>query len=312
MNKVTQEAKSRQAVAAYASKKGKSFAAQKYGVSLSSVKRLCKRYDGTWQSLRERTRRPGSHPKQHTVREEASIRAAFSKKNIFDMAGTAYMTNSCETTDTGGVSTGCTEPQRAWGRAGEKRKPPGKHDRRYPELTTPGEKVQADVKEVPYNCLKGEAKRNGKHMYQWAAIDERTRLRYVFGYWEHAPENPADFPGRLQAAFPFPIQAAQTDNRTEFTYRFISEGKPCPFETALEKAGIAHKLIAPGTPWHNGKVERSHRNDQRYFYDWEKFSDVDELNRKLAAHLIWSNSKAMRTPGRKNPLDRLAAIQGVA
>ena len=24
--------------------------------------------------------------------------------------------------------------------------------RRYPELTSPGEKVQIDVKEVPYNC----------------------------------------------------------------------------------------------------------------------------------------------------------------
>jgi hypothetical protein len=39
------------------------------------------------------------------------------------------------------------------------------------------------------------------------------------------------------------------------------------------------------TPWYNGKVERSHRNDQRYFYDWERFGYVDELNRKLTAHL---------------------------
>jgi transposase InsO family protein len=53
--------------------------------------------------------------------------------------------------------------------------------------------------------------------------------------------------------------------------------------------GINHKPIPPRTPWHNGKVERSHRNDQRYFYDWEKFQSVRELNEKLNAHLSWSN-----------------------
>ena len=41
-----------------------------------------------------------------------------------------------------------------------------KHERKYPELTVPGEKVQIDVKEVPYCCLRGELKRNGKHLYQ--------------------------------------------------------------------------------------------------------------------------------------------------
>ena len=76
MNKITQEARSRQAVVKLAMKKGKSFAAKKYGVSLSSVKRWCKRYDGTWQSLKERSHRPKSHPRQHTPQEEDLIRKA--------------------------------------------------------------------------------------------------------------------------------------------------------------------------------------------------------------------------------------------
>ncbi len=62
--------------------------------------------------------------------------------------------------------------------------------RRYPELKTPGEKVQIDVKEVPYSCLKG-------------------------------------------------------------------------------------------------KVERSYRNDQRYFYDWETFRNVEEFNQKLEKHYTY-------------------------
>ena len=74
MNRISQEARRRQAVVKLAMKKGKSFAAKKYGVSLSSVKRWCKRYDGTWQSLRERSHRPKSHPRQHTPQEEELIR----------------------------------------------------------------------------------------------------------------------------------------------------------------------------------------------------------------------------------------------
>ena len=53
------------------------------------------------------------------------------------------------------------------------------------------------------------------------------------------------------------------------------------------------------------KWRGSHRNDQRYFYDWEKFSSVDELNQKLALHLEWSNNKTMRTLGRKSPIQLL-------
>ena len=55
MNRITQEAKKRQGVVKLANRKGKSFASRVYGVSLSSVKRWCKRYDGSWQSLAERS-----------------------------------------------------------------------------------------------------------------------------------------------------------------------------------------------------------------------------------------------------------------
>jgi len=170
---------------------------------------------------------------------------------------------------------------------------------------TPGEKVQIDVKEVPYNCLKGAVKRDGKHLYQWTAIDECTRVRFIYGFDEHTPENSVRFLTMLQTAFPFKIQVAQTDNGTEFTYKYISDDMLCPFDIALGNTHIAHKLIPPRTPWHNGKVERSHRNDQRYFYDWERFGSVEELNQKLKAHLYWSNRKTMRTLGGKSPLQLL-------
>ncbi len=79
-----------------------------------------------------------------------------------------------------------------------------------------------------------------------------------------------------------------------------------PFDKVPEAAGIIHRLIPPRTPWHNGKVERSHSNDQKYFYDWEHFRSVEEFNEKLAKYLEWSNNKTMRTLDRKSPLQLLA------
>ncbi len=312
MNRVAQEAHSRQAVVKLALRKGKSFAAKKYGVSLSSVKRWSKRYDGTWQSLKERSHRPRSHPRRHTEQEEAAIREAMDKAYFRYGWEGAYMAAKAD-----GYTrsySGFIYAARRMGLSGGKAaaKPARKQERRYPELGFPGEKVQIDVKEVPYCCLKGAAKRDGKHLYQWTAIDECTRLRFIYGFEEHTPENSVKFLKLLQKAFPFQIQTIQTDNGTEFTYQYISDTGRCPFDIALEAAGIRHKLIPPRTPWHNGKVERSHRNDQRYFYDWEKFADVRELNEKLKVHLEWSNRKPMRTLGGKSPLEllqeKLAAI----
>ena len=81
MNIITQEAMKCQAVVKCAMKKGKSRASRMYGVSLSSVKRWCKRYDGTWQSLKEKSHRPNSHPKRHTAEEEELIRKCFLRQH---------------------------------------------------------------------------------------------------------------------------------------------------------------------------------------------------------------------------------------
>ena len=172
-------------------------------MSLSSVKRWCKRYDGTWQSLKERSHRPKRHPQQHTAQEEYLIRKALDASFFRYGWEGAYMTAK---------ATGYTRSYssflyaaRRMGLCGGKaeKKPPRKYDRRYPELGIPGEKVQIDVKEVPYYCLKGAAKRDGKHLYQWTAIDECTRVRFVYGFEEHTPENTVKFFKMLQKAFPF-------------------------------------------------------------------------------------------------------------
>lgn len=305
MNSVTQEARKRQAVVKLSMRKGKNFASKIYGVSLSSVKRWCKRYDGTWKSLVEGSHRPHSNPRRHTIAEENIIRKAFSEQYLrygwdgtYDAAKKAGYTRSFS----GMVY---AAKRMGLGSALKAKKPARTNQSRYPELNQPGEKVQIDVKEVPYACLRGELRRNGKHLYQWTAIDECARVRFVYGFEEHTPENTVKFLKMLVKVFPFPIKAIQTDNGTEFTYKFISDTEKSPMDQLLEKWGIEHILIPPRTPWHNGKVERSHRNDQRYFYDWETFRSVEELNEKLKVHLKWSNNKPMRTLGWKSPIQLL-------
>ena len=263
MNIIAQEAHKRQAVVKLSLRKGKSFASRIYGVSLSSVKRWCKRYDGTWQSLAEGSHRPKSHPKRHTEEEEKLIKKAFKEQYLrygwdgtYDAAVKAGYIRSFS---------GMVYAARRMGLGSElkEKKPPRTNQSRYPEMTYPGEKVQIDVKEVPYACLRGALRRNGKHLYQWTAIDECTRIRFVYGFEEHTPENTVKFLKMLIKVFPFSIKTIQTDNGTEFTYKFISDTEKSPMDKFLEKQGIEHVLIPPRTPWHNGKVERSHRTDQR-------------------------------------------------
>lgn len=305
MNIITQEARKRQAVVKLSQRKGKSYASRMYGVSLSSVKRWCKRYNGDWRSLKEGSHKPKSHPKQHSEGEERLIKQAFREK---------YQRYGWEGTYEAAVRAGYTRSlsgmiyaakRMGLGAEAKAKKAPRTNLRRYPELLTPGEKVQIDVKEVPYACLRGALRRDGKHLYQWTAIDECTRLRFVYAFEEHTPENTVKFLKMLTTVFPFRIRRIQTDNGTEFTYKFISDTEKSPMDQLLEAWGIEHILIPPRTPWHNGKVERSHRNDQRYFYDWEKFHSVEELNKKLKDHLVWSNNKPMRTLGGKSPLTLL-------
>ena len=305
MNIITQEARKKQAIVKYAEKNGKSSASRMYGVSLSSVKRWSKRYDGTWQSMLEKSHRPHSHPNRHTPTEERQINNSF--KKCYQRYGWDGVYSDLLRKGYSRSFSGMVYAANRMGLA-ERSKPKKKSriSRRYPEILTPGEKVQIDVKEVPYNCLRGSVLRNNKHLYQWTAIDECTRMRFVYGFEEHTPENSVRFLLMVIKAFPFRIKTIQTDNGTEFTYKYISDENICPFDKALQKLGIKHKLIPPRTPWHNGKVERSHRNDQRYFYDWETFRSVEELNQKLEKHLNWSNNKTMRTLGRKSPMQLLA------
>ena len=77
--------------------------------------------------------------------------------------------------------------------------------------------------------------------------------------------------------FPFRIHTIRSDNGHEFQAKF---------HWHLADLGINHVYIKPRTPRLNGKVERSHRADEREFYQLLHYTDDVDLNKKLK---IWED-----------------------
>ena len=74
-------------------------------------------------------------------------------------------------------------------------------------------------------------------------------------------------------------------------------------EILLNSLEIRHHRIRPRTPEHNGKVERSHRNDNERFYTFLKFYSIEDLRSQGARYLKRSNSIPMAVLGYLTPLD---------
>ena len=138
------------------------------------------------------------------------------------------------------------------------------------------------MKYVPAACLVGETQE--KSYFQYTAIDELSRFRYLESFKERNSYSSMVFLENMLKAFPFNVECAQTDNGCEFTKRLLKENDLTLFEEKLKDLGIRHKLIKPYTPRHNGKVERSHRKDNEYFYANHKFYSFGDFKKQLAVH----------------------------
>lgn len=181
----------------------------------------------------------------------------------------------------------------------------------YEQMHFPGERVQIDVKFVPEACIIGNAK--GEKFYQYTAIDEFSRWRYLEAFQEHSSYSSAVFLEHLVKAAPFKILCIQTDNGSEFTKKFVSDkARTHLFERKSEELGIRHKLIRPFTPRHNGKVEHSHRKDNEYFYASHKFYSFSDFQKQLVVHSRKYNHFPIRPLGWLDPLTFLAKYRNQA
>jgi transposase InsO family protein len=288
MNKITQTMLFRQSLIKYSLKNGVTKAAIKYNVSRQYVYRWKCRYDGTPQSLSNRSHRPHSHPNQHTP-DELKLITDIRRRN--PTAGLVVFWVKLRQRGYSRSITGLYRILRKQGEMAVKPPNPKYIPKPYELMYYPGQRVQIDVKFVPASCLTGDAK--GEHFYQYTAIDEYSRFRYLEAFTEHSTYSSKVFLEHMLKAFKFKVECVQTDNGTEFT-RHLSNEKPTLFEQALAEHGIRHKLIRVFTPRHNGKVERSHRKDNEYFYATHKFYSFQDFKAQLKTYIRKYNAFPMR------------------
>ena len=280
MTSISDNARFRQRVIKYSIKHGVTKASIRYKVSRSSIYRWKNRYDGTWQSLKDRSHRPHSHPKQHSKEEHDLIMRYYhankdDKIVLWDKIRKKGYSRSyavmCQYIRRQGIEQADRKKHR-------KNKP-------YKRADYPGQKVQIDVKYVPSYCVV-----SGQKYYQYTAVDECTRWTYREMYDEHSTYSSLQFLINLVRKAPFPIREIQTDNGTEWTKALISkDDSKTLFERQLEEYGIMYHRIRVATPRHNGKVERQHRADEQRFYKKMKMYSLDDGRKQLKKYNKRSN-----------------------
>lgn len=84
--------------------------------------------------------------------------------------------------------------------------------------------------------------------------------------------------------FNSPIYRVQTNDENEFTNHLRIEKKSL-FEEMLQIQMIEYYPISPATPIQNGKVEHSHREDYKRFYNKITFYSIQDTYARLKKHL---------------------------
>lgn len=299
MDKITQTMRFRQAVIEYSLKHGVTKAAVRYRLNRQYIYRWRKRYDGTLQSLADRSHRPHNHPNQHTQEE---IKLILNMRRRNPHAGlVVFWVKLRQRGYTRSIS-GLYRFLRKRGQMATPLPNPKYIPKPYEQMQYPGQRGQIDVKFVPSACIVGQQEK--VKWYQYTFIDEYSRFRYLEAFQEHSTYASAQFIRHVVERFPYAIECIQTDNGLEFTNRPAPntvKGRETLFEATLKELGIRHKLIRPYTPRHNGKVERSHRKDNEEFYASHSFYSFEDFKKQLAVRERSYNNFPMRPLNWQSP-----------
>lgn len=301
---ITQDMAYRQSLMKYAEKYGVCRASRKYNKTRSYIYFWKSRWDGTEQSLACRSRRPHHHPNAHTP-EELKLIQDMRRRNpglglpelwhrLRQRGYTRRLESLFRVLRKLGLSSAAVQKKSSY------------QPKPYEQMTYPGQRLQIDVKIVPRACITDPELR----LFQYTAIDEFSRLRFLAAYEEQSTYSSADF--FVQAVHWYKrrgiaVECVQTDNGFEFTNRFSNSkrDRPTLFEATAQRLGIRHKLIRPYTPRHNGKVERSHREDQKRLYSSHMFFSLEDFKKQLAVHNHRSNNFPMRPLLWRSPMEFL-------
>jgi len=171
-----------------------------------------------------------------------------------------------------------------------------RHIKRY-RRPLPGY-LQMDVKYVSYKI-------NGQQFYQFNAVDHCTTWRATRIYRNLNHYNMLTFLKVLEAECPFPIVQIQTDNGMEFTDKYRGNVEPTgehPLDLWCKARNIEHRLIPVGQKELNGKVENTHKQDDREFYAGSKYGNFETLAKAMRGYNgRWNEIRATKSLGWKTP-----------
>ena len=278
----------------------------RYKVSRKTVYKWLSRYDGSVNSLEDRSHRPKNSPRKHTEKELKQIRFRLKRHKWTDLL-LAYQ----ELVERDGYTRSYGGFKRVAVKLKSEKPDKKKRKRKlkpYKRAEYPGQKIQIDVKYVPSYCVT-----DGQKYYQYTAVDECSRWTYREMYDEHSTYSSLDFLKKLILNAPFPLREVQTDNGSEFTNRLIvvKSKHLTLFEQALKDLEIIYHRIQIATPRHNGKVERQHRTDEARFYKTMRMYNLEDGRKQLSVYQKKSNDYIKTCLGMKTPNQVVEMYQGV-
>ena len=171
-NSITQKLQYKQSVVKFSFKFGATKASEEFDVNIRTIYRWRKRYDGSLESLKDKSHRPKHHPNEHTKEE---IQMIINYKNNNKETGLVVLWVKLRMA---GYMRTIQGLYHAMVRLGIYKKAPSKRKHiqppEVPIAKYPGERVQIDVKYVPQECMSRELKDLGER-YGGEAEEERSR-----------------------------------------------------------------------------------------------------------------------------------------
>ena len=177
-----------------------------------------------------------------------------------------------------------------------------KHLKRY-RRPLPGY-LQMDFKYVPYKI-------EDRQYYQLSCVDHHSSWRFIRCYRYKNLDSVLVFLKELLVECPFPIMEIQTDNDTAFTDKFSSRGLGVTGHHKMDRwckeNDIVHRLIPVGVKELNGKVENTHKQDDREFFAMNNFATYESIALSTKGYEDrWNKTRATRALGRKTPNEVIA------
>ena len=277
---------------------------RRYKISKASLMRWMKRFNGSRSSLQSKSKRPKTtHPNAHTaneIRHIDNLRRRNPNIGLSELYGklrenyayTRHPASLFRFLRKRGVYVKHEHPKTAY------------RPQPYETPKEMGKKMQLDVKYVPKGCYSGK---DARKFYQYTIIDECTRERFIYAFEEKTSHTTYIFLKRAFLYFGYLPQIIQTDYGTEFVKHRETDSSHL-MARLCHNLGITHKTIRPYTPRQNGKVERSHKNDNERFYSTLSFYSLDDLNKQMRAYIKRSNRIPSSSIGWRSPIQKRKAF----